>query len=139
MGSWRDLIKLQKEGTMYIYNMLTWYQCSRSHYIQELCRNAHQPCTVKQCGLFTYKNSNSRSACALNVLNCPRSNSGCMLRESLLQSSKVTTPVVNYLKYFMVVTTASCFNFTILKFNEMNIYMNVCYKVKLVMVFNLML
>lgn len=69
VGSWRDLIKLQKEGTMYMYDMLTWYQCSRSHYIQELCRNAHQPCTVKQCGLFTCKNSNSWSACALNILS----------------------------------------------------------------------
>lgn len=59
-----------------------------------------------------------------------------MLKESLLEASKVTTSVVNYLKYFMVVTTASCFNFTILKFNEMKI---IFYKVKLVMVFNLML
>lgn len=78
MGSWRDLIKLQKEG---------------------ICMTC------------------------LNSIS--------MLRENLLEATKVTISIVNYLKNFMVLSNASCFNSTMLKFNEMKV---ICYKVKIVMV-----
>lgn len=54
-----------------------------------------------------------------------------MLRENLLEATKVTISIVNYLKNFMVLSNASCFNSTMLKFNEMKV---ICYKVKIVMV-----
>lgn len=61
-----------------------------------------------------------------------------MLRENLLEATKVTISIVNYLKNFMVhvlsnASNASCFNSesTMLKFNEMKV---ICYKVKIVMV-----
>lgn len=56
-----------------------------------------------------------------------------MLRENLLEATKVTISIVNYLKNFMVLSNASCFNSesTMLKFNEMKV---ICNKVKIVMV-----
>lgn len=54
-----------------------------------------------------------------------------MLRENLLDATKVTVSIVNYLKNFMVLSNASCFNSTMLKFNEMKV---ICYKVKIEMV-----
>lgn len=60
-------------------------------------------------------------------------NSISMLRENLLEATKVTISIVNYLKNFMVLSNASCFNSesTMLKFNEMKV---ICNKVKIVMV-----
>lgn len=48
-------------------------------------------------------------------------NSISMLRENLLEATKVTISIVNYLKNFMVLSNASCFNSTMLKFNEMKV------------------
>uniref|UniRef100_A0A8W8M6I8 NADP-dependent oxidoreductase domain-containing protein n=1 Tax=Magallana gigas TaxID=29159 RepID=A0A8W8M6I8_MAGGI len=46
VGSWRDLIKLQKEGIC----MTCLHGISApGHIIQELCRNAHQPCEFVVC------------------------------------------------------------------------------------------